>query len=127
MLESMSKEEMPNRVSGEHKNMDSQEKKEVEMVEAGRIRTVFTDEKVLEKIADELHSKGLVSGFSVEPIAAGYFHHGKRVKEHQYALDLLVGPGESEERRQAIVQIINAEIGKKWETPDITEEKVQIN
>ncbi|MGC9598792.1 MAG: hypothetical protein ABSE18_00145 [Minisyncoccia bacterium] len=123
----MSKEELPERVPGEPENMGTPEKKEIEMVEAVRIRTVFTDQKALEKIADELHSKGFVSGFSIEPIEAGYFHHGRRVKERQYALDLLIDPSETEERRQTIIQVINSEIGKRWETPDITEEKVQIN
>ncbi len=127
MLESMSKEGLPERVPGESENVGTPEKKEIKMVEAVRIRTVFTDQKALEKIADKLHSEGFVSGFSVEPIEAGYFRHGGRVKEHQYALDLLIDPSGTKERRQTVIQVINSEIGKKWETPAITEEKVQIN
>jgi len=114
-------------IGGVPDHREASPEREVEMVEAARIRTVFSDPKILEKIADRVHSQGLVSGFSIEPIEAGYFHHGKRVTERQYGLDFLIRPDESEERKRRIIEAIKGEIGEKWETPDITQESVQIN
>lgn len=122
----MKEEKLPKLVSGEKEKLPAPDK-EVEMVEAIRVRTVFDDEKVLENIADKVHGQGLVSGFSIEPVEGGYFHEGKRVKEHQYALDFLLDPSISEAQKQKIIDRINEELKGKWETPAITEEKVQIN
>jgi uncharacterized protein involved in tolerance to divalent cations len=101
--------------------------KEVEMVKALRVRTVFTDEKILEKIADKIHEEGLVSGFSIQPAESGYFKDGKRVVEKQFELDFLLDPELSEEKRKHVTQLIENEIGKKWEIPAITQEVVEIN
>lgn len=116
--------EQPGSGANTHERTDEQQER---LVEALKISTVHTDNSVLERIADALHEKGLISGFSIVPIRAGYFHHGARVTEDQYMLNILTDPAATAEARSEIRGMIESHIKKDWETPAIEEEMVTIN
>lgn len=97
------------------------------VIEAARISVPFEDPKELQEIADELHSQGLISGFNLRPIGAGYFFQGKRVTEDQYVLEILIDPDLSESKKETIKTAIQEKIGSQWETPAVIEDKVSVN
>src|SRR3989344_1646264 len=111
----------------EEEKIEKSKKREKSVIEASRISVPFEDPKILEKIADELHSQGLISGFNLRPIEAGYFFHGKRVTENQYVLEILIDPDLADFKKEAIKKAVQEKIGSQWETPAVIEDKVSVN
>ncbi len=105
-----------------HEGGESKER----MVEATRISTVFNDAKVLEGIADKLMSRGLISGFSIEPIASGYVYEGDKVIEDQFSLNILLAE-QDETKAEEIRALVSSVIGEKWDVPRIEQETVSVN
>ncbi|MEK9147460.1 MAG: hypothetical protein AAB593_00915 [Patescibacteria group bacterium] len=98
------------------------------MIKAIKISTVFYDQKILEQIADTLISKGLISGFHIDNVISGYIYKGKKNKENQYSLEILLDANVDSNTKNAIKDIIKNTIGNKWDVPPIIEEKgVEIN
>ena len=97
------------------------------MVSAKKISTVFPDSSLLEKIADKLRSEGIISGFSIEPIRAGYTYSGKKVTEDQFVLNILSENSVDDSIKQRIIDELRSAIGEKWDVPAIREEQVEIN
>jgi len=97
------------------------------MVEATKISTVFSDQAVLEHIAEDLLSKGLISGFHIDRVLSGYIHKGKKVGEGQYSLEILLDNEVGGTAKQQIRQTIEAGVGEKWEVPVVEEEQVKVN
>lgn len=108
-----------------HEVPGSPERKE-EMVEAVNISTVFTDAKLLEKIADDLMSRGIISGFSVEPIRAGYIYEGKKTEEDQFELSILAEENNSD-KIEEIKQAISEAVSPHWDVPKIEQRTVKVN
>ena len=104
-------------------NFEQKEK----MVDAIKITAIFSDAKVLEKIADSLLSKGLISGFHIDNIHGGYLYEGKKVEQGQYALEILLEQSAGSAIKDQIREIISEEIKKQWDVPIIEEENVKIN
>ncbi len=107
----------------EDKKTESQEK----MIPAIKISTVFSNEKLLEKIADKLLNTGLISGFSIDLINAGYIYHGRKIKENQFLLKILVNENIPSDKKDKIISIIQKNINQKWDVSAIEEESVLIN
>ncbi|MGD0977293.1 MAG: hypothetical protein ABR875_03305 [Minisyncoccia bacterium] len=105
----------------------SPDEKVEKMVEVVKISTIFNDPKVLEKIADELISAGIISGFSIEPVKAGYIYKGAKIEEEQYQLEILLEAGAGQEIKDKIHSKIEEIIGKKWDVPAVIEEDVRVN
>lgn len=97
------------------------------MVKCTKISTVFSNAGVLENIADKLMSEGIISGFSIEPVVAGYVYEGKKVEEGQFKLEILIGSESGQENKEKIISKIKEVIGAKWDVPAIQEQGVEVN
>lgn len=114
--------------SGERTHFEAEEEpKKEKMVEATKISTVFSDQKILEQIADSLVSKGLISGFHIDRALSGYIYKGNKVKEPQWSLEILLDNQTDEKVKSEIRKAIEDAIGQKWEVPAIEEESVRVN
>ena len=100
---------------------------EEKMIECVKISTVFDNAKVLESIADNLMSQGLISGFSIESVKAGYVYGGKMVEEDQFKLEILLDSESDNEKKRKIISKINEVIRTRWGVPAIQEQNVVVN
>lgn len=97
------------------------------MVQATKIKTIFSDPKVLEAIADKLLSDGTISGFNIEQVVGGYIYDGAKTEEVQYALEILLASDTDQETKKKIKSSLIEKIGEKWDAPMIEESTVEIN
>ncbi len=97
------------------------------MVEAIKISTLFSDQKILGRIADRLLSEGIISGFHIDTVLAGYIFAGQKVEENQYSLEILIDASATPEIKEKIKTEIATTLGEKWEVPVIEEERINVN
>jgi hypothetical protein len=109
-----------------HQTPEPNERRE-QMVTAIQISAVFSDAVALERAADNLLSRGIISGFSIEPARSGYLYEGKRTTEDQFVLSILVDSTIDEGKKRDIRRSIADSIGTQWDVPAIREESIQIN
>lgn len=100
--------------------MIPQENAPERLVRVKKIRTVFPDYKVLQKISDSILGKNPdVSGYRIGEIESGHIFDGQKVVGPSHELTICMPLDTSDEDIKKITSVMDTEIRKYWKIPFI--------